>query len=231
MKKVFESPREVQPLVSSLKIRHLLCMSLESSQKIIDILEILHDQGLLGIVLSHSAMPWTDHDTETFLPWDLDALFVSTVVLILTRFIDHSLMDGQKPYLDKAYSFFKTIVSSGNRIAGFRHVELRKLDEMLAEYSENRERPSTLPNTIGLEPSIQRPSSFPLGYQSVAGLPHSQDTVRPSSYTGISDEGSGFGDDLTAEQILAVAESMDMEGTDWLSFATLDDYQIIDPNI
>ncbi|KAI4957207.1 hypothetical protein J4E86_005680 [Alternaria arbusti] len=161
-------------------------------------------------------MPWTDHDTETFLPWDLDALFVSTVVLILTRFIDHSLMDGQKPYLDKAYSFFKTIVSSGNRIAGFRHVELRKLDEMLAEYSENRERPSTLPNTIGLEPSIQRPSSFPLGYQSVAG---------------ISDEGSGFGDDLTAEQILAVAESMDMEGTDWLSFATLDDYQIIDPNI
>ena len=206
-------------------------MSLESSQKIIDILEILHDQGLLGIELSHFAMSWTDHDAETFLPWDLDALFVSTMVVILTRFIDPSLMDDQRPYLGKAYSFFNTIMSSGNRIAGFRNVELRKLDEMLAEYSENRERPLTSPNTIGLEPNMQRPLSFPPGYQSLAGLPNSQDTVRPPSYTGISDEGSGFGDDLTAEQILAVAESMDMEGTDWLSFATLDDYQIIDPNI
>ncbi|KAI4695421.1 uncharacterized protein J4E84_002047 [Alternaria hordeiaustralica] len=231
MKKVFESPREVQPLMSSRKIRYLLCMSLESSQKIIDILEILHDQGLLGIELSHLAMSWTDHDIETFLPWDLDALFVSTMVLILTRFIDPSLTDDHKPYLDKAYSFFNTITSSGNRIAGFRNVELRKLDEMLAEYSENRERPLMSPNTIGLESSMQRPLSFPPGYQPVAGLPNSQDTVRPSSYTGISDEGSGFGDDLTAEQILAVAESMDMEGTDWLSFATLDDYQIIDPSI
>lgn len=139
-------------------------------------------------------------------------------------------MDGQKPYLGKAYSFFKTIASSGNRIAGFRHVELRKLDEMLAEYSESRERPLTSPNTIGVETNTQRSLSFPPGYQSVAGLPNLQDTV-PPSYTGISDEGSGFGDDLTAEQILAVAESMDMEGTNWLSFATLDDYQIIDPSI
>ncbi|KAI4625544.1 hypothetical protein J4E80_002676 [Alternaria sp. BMP 0032] len=231
MKKVFESPREVQSLISSRKIRHLLCMSLESSQKIIDILETLHDQGLLGIELSHFAMSWTNDDTETFLPWDLDALFVSTMVLILTRFIDPSLMDDHKPYLGKAYSFFNTIMSSGNRIAGFRNVELRKLDEMLADYTENRERPLMSPNTIGLEPNIQRPLSFPPDYQSVAGLPNSQDTVRPSSYTGISDEGSGFGDDLTAEQILAVAESMDVEGTDWLSFATLNDYQIIDPSI
>jgi hypothetical protein len=53
----------------------------------------------------------------------------------------------------------------------------------------------------------------------------------PPPYTGISDEGSGFGDDLTAEQILAVAESMDIEGTDWLSFGTLDNYQILDPRL
>jgi hypothetical protein len=50
-------------------------------------------------------------------------------------------------------------------------------------------------------------------------------------YTGLSDGGSGFGDDLTAEQILAVAESMDIEGTDWLSFATLDNYHMIDPRL
>jgi proline utilization trans-activator len=48
MKKVFESPREVVPLISSPKIRKVLHMSLEASQKILAILESLQDQGLLG---------------------------------------------------------------------------------------------------------------------------------------------------------------------------------------
>lgn len=48
LKKIFESPREVQPLISSKKIRSLLNMSLEASQKILNILESLQDQGLLG---------------------------------------------------------------------------------------------------------------------------------------------------------------------------------------
>ena len=153
------------------------------------------------------------------------------MVLILTRFVDFSLMDNQTGHLDKAYGFMETIVSSGNRIAAFRNVELHKLEEMLAEYFENREQPPTAsPITIGSGPSMQHPLSFPEGYQSTAGLLNSEDTL-PPPYTGVSDDGSGFGDDLTAEQILAVAESMDIEGTDWLSFATLDNYQILDSSI
>jgi hypothetical protein len=50
-------------------------------------------------------------------------------------------------------------------------------------------------------------------------------------YTSLSDGGSGFGEDLTAEQILAVAESMDIDGTDWLSFVPLDSYQMVDPRL
>lgn len=49
MKKAFESPREVEALISSRKLRHLLHMSLEASQKILAILESLQEQGLLGI--------------------------------------------------------------------------------------------------------------------------------------------------------------------------------------
>lgn len=48
MKKVFESPREVASLTSSRKLRHLLLVSLEASQKILTILENLQEQGLLG---------------------------------------------------------------------------------------------------------------------------------------------------------------------------------------
>jgi proline utilization trans-activator len=48
MKKVFEAPRQVAPLIASPKIRKVLHMSVEASQKIIAILESLQEQGLLG---------------------------------------------------------------------------------------------------------------------------------------------------------------------------------------
>jgi proline utilization trans-activator len=185
---------------------------------------------LVRLPLAHS-MSDTNSIAETFLPWDLDSLFVSTMVLILTRFVDFSLMDNQIAYLDKAYGFLETMIASGNRIAAFRNIELRKLDDMLAEYSADRQQlPTASQSMSGPGPSMQRPTWFPEGYCSTAAL-LSGDDAMPPPYTGISDEGSGFGDDLTAEQILAVAESMDIEGTDWLSFTTLDSYQMIDPNI
>lgn len=221
VKKLFESPREVQSLISSRKIRQLLNMSLEASQKILSILESLHDQGLL----------------ETFLPWDLDSLFVSTMVLILTRFVDNSLLDDQSAWVEKAYGFLETMVSNGNRIAAFRVIELRKLDEMLADYLLNQHRPSTASiiqdSGIGTQ-QTNLGLSFPDGYHSTAGFMTHDDSMPPpytGLNTGLSDEGSGFGDDLTAEQILAVAESMDIEATDWLSFATLDNYQMVDPQL
>lgn len=48
MKKVFEAPQQVAPLIASPKIRKVLHMSVEASQKIIAILESLQEQGLLG---------------------------------------------------------------------------------------------------------------------------------------------------------------------------------------
>lgn len=169
---------------------------------------------------------------ETFLPWDLDSLFVSTMVLILTKFVDFSLMDNQSSFLDKAFTFLETMIASGNRIAAFRVIELRKLDEMLTEHTMNQHRPSTSsPAAIGTGPIMQRTISFPVGYQPTPGYLGSDEQFPPPPYTGLSDEGSGFGgEDLTAEQILAVAESMDMDGTDWLTFATYD-YPLVDPQL
>lgn len=155
------------------------------------------------------------------------------MVIILTRFVDASLISNQSSWLEKAYSFLEIMVSSGNRIAAFRVIELRKLDEMLADFLLNQHRPSTVSTVqdsgIGTQHSDAE-MTFPEGYHSTAGLMPSDDSM-PPPYTGLSDEGSGFGDDLTAEQILAVAESVDLEGADWLSFATLDNYHMVDPNL
>jgi proline utilization trans-activator len=149
------------------------------------------------------------------------------MVLIVTRFVDHSLLDDRTLWLEKAFALMEIMIAGGNRIADYRMRELRRLDEMLAEYAAMQERPSLMsPISQQHLTNIQ---------QTVTGLPQSED---PSSakqmfaspdggplYSGFSDEGSGFGDEMSAEQILAVAESMDIEGTDWLSFGVFDNYQ------
>jgi proline utilization trans-activator len=155
------------------------------------------------------------------------------MVLILSRFVDTSLLDSQAVWLQKAYGFLETMVASGNRIAAFRVIELRKLDEMLNDYRLNQQRPttsSTMPDSGIDMQQANIEMSFPEGYHSTAGLMVHDDSM-PPPYTGLSDEGSGFGDDLTAEQILAVADTLDIESTDWLSFATLDNYQVVDPHL
>jgi proline utilization trans-activator len=172
----------------------------------------------------------TDCYAETFLPWDLDALFVSTMIIILTGFIHASLPVSQSTYLDKAFGLLEYMASNGNRIATFRIIELRKLDEMLETYLMDQMQLSSTSIMHGSGSAnhyTSLGSSFPEGHQSTARV----DDSLPPPPTGLSDEWSGFGDDLTVEQILAGAESIDFETTDWLSFATLEnDYPMVDPH-
>lgn len=177
------------------------------------------------------------HIPETFLPWDLDSLFVSTMILVLIRFVDDSLSENSSDWLNKAFTFLDTMTSNGNKIAEFRCAELRKLEEMLSEYSANRTPVVYSPlRPIVPNPSLQAAgqSQPPLG--SILGPRDTQsplNMMNPDAagiFTAFSDESGGFGEDLTAEQILAVADSMDLGGTDWLStFATMDNFQLVDP--
>jgi proline utilization trans-activator len=155
------------------------------------------------------------------------------MVIILTRFVDDSLRNDQSAWLDKAYSLLETMVASGNRIAAFRVIELRKLDEMLCDYLLDQFRPPTSSAMPDSGIGTQLPSmglSLPDGYHSTAGLIR-PDNSMAAPYAGLSDESSGYGDDLTAEQILSLAESMEIDNADWLSFAPLENYQMVDPQL
>lgn len=155
------------------------------------------------------------------------------MVLIVTRFVDPNLLDDRTLWLEKAFELLVAIVAGGNRIADYRMRELHRLDEMLAEYATSQERPP--PDQL----SQQQPTQFNTNIcQNSPGVPGNSSNANPifaspnGVYPGFSDEGSGFGDDLTAEQILAVAESMDIESTDWLSFDIFDNNQpleMVDP--
>lgn len=179
--------------------------------------------------------------TETFLPWDLDSLFVATMVLVLVKFVDDTISENSSAWLNKAFAFLDTMVSNGNKIAEFRAAELRKLEEMLSEYSANRT-PQQYPPLQPLPPqppeqqqeqTIIQHQSPPQGYSIPPDMQSSRNMLNPDTmgmYTAFSDESSGFGDDLTADQILAVAESMDLGTTEWFNtFATMDTYQMVDP--
>ncbi|KAJ4302915.1 hypothetical protein N0V90_001806 [Kalmusia sp. IMI 367209] len=188
-------------------------------QKILNILESLQDQDLL----------------ESFLPWDLDSLFVSTMVLVLIRFVDDTLSENSSVWLNKAFGFLDIMAANGNRIAEFRCAELRKVEEMLSEYLASRTPQQFAPLIIQQGAQQPQPPPPPAGFcfppppdnQSPRNIMSSTDAM--GMYTAFSDESSGFGDDLTAEQILAVAESMDLGSTDWFSsFATMDTYQMVD---
>ena len=155
------------------------------------------------------------------------------MVLIVTRFADPTLLDDRTLWLEKAFELLVAMVAGGNRIADYRMRELHRLDEMLAEYATSQERPP--PDQL----SQQQPTQFNTNIcQNSPGVPGNSSNANPifaspnGVYPNFSDEGSGFGDDLTAEQILAVAESMDIESTDWLSFDIFDNNQpleMVDP--
>ena len=155
------------------------------------------------------------------------------MVLIVTRFVDPNLLDDRTLWLEKAFELLVAMVAGGNRIADYRMRELHRLDEMLAEYATSQERPP--PDQL----SQQQPTQFNTNIcQNSPGVPGNSSNANPifaspnGVYPGFSDEGSGFGDDLIAEQILAVAESMDIESTDWLSFDIFDNnlpLEMVDP--
>lgn len=132
----------------------------------IGILSSLQEQGLL----------------ETFLPWDFDALFVSTTVLLLIQFIDNTMLAPESSLLSEAFALFEYIARCGNDVAAHRIRELRELRNML----------DVVTATSGQQPCRQD------------AVHVTADRCDPCI-------------DLTAEQILTMADGLEIEETDWMS--------------
>ncbi|TKW49897.1 Proline utilization trans-activator, partial [Colletotrichum tanaceti] len=124
--KRFDAPLEADSLMASPKVRNPLQMCAESAVQILNILDRLRSQGLL----------------ETFLPLDLDSLFVSTVALLVARGVDPRLVEGQPPWLDKSNAILEEMVAGGNLVAAFRKDETQKLEAMLVQFEAGRSRAS-----------------------------------------------------------------------------------------
>ncbi|KAJ5321532.1 hypothetical protein N7476_004534 [Penicillium atrosanguineum] len=171
--------------------------------QIIGILHSLQIEGLL----------------ETFLPFDLESIFISTVVLLIGPAID--IRWNCPAWLEKAYMIFEDIIESGNLIAKFRRSELQLLDELLSCFPQDQPRclsaPVSFPNNL-LNPPMPHDSLASSFHPSTNALNHD-----PSSGQGPTiDDDFNFTDGLTATQIMAVADSIESIDTEWMSNAMIE---------
>lgn len=138
-------------------------------------------------------------------------------------------------WLEKAYAIFEEIIESGNLLAKFRRSELHLLDELLSCFPQEQPRclsaPVSFPNNVlnsGSQVSLA--SSFPASGQAHAAataqtqLEHDilSDPGVGVGVPGMDDQKLGFTSRLTAEQIMAVADSIESIDTEWMSNAMIE---------
>ncbi|KAI0897658.1 fungal-specific transcription factor domain-containing protein [Annulohypoxylon nitens] len=170
----------------------LLQMCVESSQSIIIILESLHAQGLL----------------ETFLSLDLDSLYVSSVILAIASVVDENRMRDRPAWVHRSLELIDCMISAGNLVAVWRKSELQQLDQMMNEILLAR---SNVAYTSCSDDRLQPHSNQP-----PANIPINQE---PLPLPPLPMHGIHSGDDLSADQLLAIASSIQDEDVEWMDRA------------
>jgi hypothetical protein len=143
---------------------------------------------------------------DSFLPFDLEAVFVSSVVILMAPVIDSRLLESPTPWLQKSYVILDDMISRGNIIASFRKSELERLGELLSQLSPDR--PPRHNNRIqgGQQSEFLTQLSSPI----------SPDHLVP--------ELLNLNDGLTTAEIMAMAESIDTGDVDWVVQAVTENH-------
>ncbi|KAJ5834501.1 hypothetical protein N7447_000527 [Penicillium robsamsonii] len=203
----FESPESCsESLNASRNVRSLMQMCLESAQHIISILSNLQSQGLL----------------ETFLPFDLESVFVSTIILLMGPSIDPRLLESHPNWLEKAYAIFDEMIRDGNQVASFRRSELQQLHEtLLGCISGDQPRHLEVPDFFqaGIVPDPASPSATPVPRPLPQSVRYDDALLRPDPDFDVECD---FSTMLTSAEIMAVADSIESYDTEWVSNAMIE---------
>ncbi|KAF4445876.1 hypothetical protein F53441_10402 [Fusarium austroafricanum] len=178
--------------LQSESVKGLVQMCTESAQQILRILSSLSEQGLL----------------ETFLRFDQDANFTATIALLMAAAIDSSLLPDHTPWTQRAYAIFDEMTSRGNLVANMVASELKQLEGLLKDFLVNDSRPlittqgANTPRQDTLH-EIDTTTASITEYNEPFGL-ESED-----------DFGLGLNYELSAEQLLNIANSLDIDSLTW----------------
>ncbi|KAI7765513.1 hypothetical protein LZL87_007264 [Fusarium oxysporum] len=179
--------------LQSESVKGLVQMCTESAQQILRILSSLSEQGLL----------------ETFLRFDQDAAFTATIALLMAAAIDSSLLPDHTPWTQRAYGLFDEMNSRGNLVANMVAAELKQLEDLLKGFlTSNDSRPVV---------ATQGPNTPRQGFMN--DIDNSTGSVtdyaEPFSLESDDDFGLGLNYELSAEQLLNIANSLDIDSLTW----------------
>ncbi|EPE04399.1 zn 2cys6 transcription factor [Ophiostoma piceae UAMH 11346] len=184
-------------LRASKTVRSLIQMCLDSSFQSIMLLHALQSQGLL----------------ETFLPFDLESLFISTSNSIVGRALEAHLLGNVESTLRKAYSLYDEFIAVGNQIALHQKAELLRLSDMLMSLTPDEPVASGI-----IDPALTISATFSTGQ---AG--QTEDTVASEILTSMSVntvvDDEAFRRLMTSADVLGMANSIENMDTEWMSQA------------
>ncbi|KAK2689578.1 hypothetical protein QWA68_012050 [Fusarium oxysporum] len=179
--------------LQSESVKGLVQMCTESAQQILRILSSLSEQGLL----------------ETFLRFDQDAAFTATIALLMAAAIDSSLLPDHTPWTQRAYGLFDEMNSRGNLVANMVAAELKQLEDLLKGFlTSNDSRP-----VVATQRSNTPRQGFMNDIDNSTGSV--TDYTEPFSLESDDDFGLGLNYELSAEQLLNIANSLDIDSLTW----------------
>ncbi|GAA84838.1 fungal specific transcription factor domain-containing protein [Aspergillus luchuensis IFO 4308] len=157
-----------------------------------------------------------DINAKTFLTFDLESLFISTVVLLMAPAIDRQLVVNDTWWHATADLIFNDMVEAGNQIARFRHSEIQQLDEKLNLLLPNQDQngqsnPEVLQHSITKHPlsSHEAHTATPMEENSRADPFLGGETTRVT--------GCAFEPSLTSAEMMAMANSIELFDAEWVS--------------
>jgi proline utilization trans-activator len=145
---------------------------------------------------------------------DLDSLYVSSIVLLIGPVIDELHFKGDTPWPQRRLALLEYMESSGNLIAGWGKSDVRQLDELVNELHDNRTKDpdsSDVTCTAADFPATLAPENPSFNQELYSLQRFSMNTI-------------GTGEDLTADQILAIASSIQEEDAEWMDRAILENH-------
>ncbi|CAI6090487.1 unnamed protein product [Clonostachys chloroleuca] len=193
-------------LSSSQTVRNLVQMCIDSSLQMVIILESLQSQGLL----------------ESFLPFDIQSLFISTVNLSVAPAIDSHLVENYRFWLHKAFFILDEMTDSGSHIASKHKAELTRIIELLETLpGDHNLQQATIDFTGEEMESGNVSAAFAQPEDALHGCINVMQALpTPISGTGMMDD-EGMGHLLATSQIMDMANSVDCGDTDWMSEAIM----------
>lgn len=160
----------------------------------------------------------TNSSSESFVPFDREATFSSSVVLSVAATVDPSLVKDLDTRFMTASNILNEMVTCGNRVADFQRRELDQLDFSLRRLQE-------MPSPVTSDHQVRHENIDNAASYIMTGADdqiNGRDQTMPNVDIGSLLDEWNSEDSLNGEQLLAVAESLEYGQFDWPAMGDFD---------